>query len=410
MRKPISRRKFLATSAASVAATSALALPASAQPVGANERINIGLIGTGGRCRALMGALAKVPNTRMIALCDVYEPHLELAQKLADPKATTTRDYHALLAQKDIHAVLIASPDHWHTPMTIDAMAAGKDVYVEKPLTHKMREGAEIAAALAKHRKIVQVGTQQRSMPHIIRAKELINGGRIGTVHKVRMSWNRNTDRVRRGQLGIDPKRLDWKRFLGNAPMQDFDEYKFRNWRWFWDFGNGILTDLMVHWLDVAHWVLNLDHPDKAVTVGQFNTARDIWQTPDTIQTLLHYGNNLQMHFEGTFCNARAGAMIEFMGTEGTLYIDRGRFELTPEPRFAKNKPEEMILNKELPRGRDFYPEPNGELLHLQNWIDAIRNRRQPSAPIAAGVSAAAAAHLGNDAYRRARVAVWAKD
>lgn len=409
MTMQLSRRKFVTTSAATVAASSVFALPASAQPLGANERINIGLIGTGGRCRALMGPLAKVPNTRMIALCDVYEPHLELAQKLADPKATTTRDYHQLLGQKDIHAVVIASPDHWHTPMTIDAMAAGKDVYVEKPLTHKMREGAEVTAAAAKHRRIVQVGTQQRSMPHIIRARQLINDGRIGTVHKVRMSWNRNTDRVRRGQLGIDPKRLDWKRFLGNAPMQDFDEYKFRNWRWFWDFGNGILTDLMVHWLDVAHWVLGVDHPDKAVTIGQFNTARDIWQTPDTIQTLMHYGNNLQMHFEGTFCNARAGAMIEFMGTEGNLYIDRGRFELTPELRFPKNKPEEMILNKELPRGRDFYLNPDGELLHLQNWIDAIRNGRQPSAPISAGVSAAASAHLANEAYRRERVAVWGK-
>src|SRR6516225_4497127 len=160
----LSRRSFLTTSA-TVAAASALALPASAQAVRANERLNIGLIGTGGRCRSLMGALAKVANTRMMALCDVYEPNLELAQKLAEPKALTTRDYHALLARKDVHAVLIASPDHWHTPMTIDAMAAGKDVYVEKPLTHKLREGAEITAALAKHRKIVQVGTQQRSMP-----------------------------------------------------------------------------------------------------------------------------------------------------------------------------------------------------------------------------------------------------
>jgi predicted dehydrogenase len=406
--KSVSRRKFLATSAATVAATSALALPASAQPVGANERINIGLIGTGGRCRHLMGALAKVPNTRMMALCDVYEPNLELAQKLAEPKAFTTRDYHALLARKDVHAVLIASPDHWHTPMTIGAMAAGKDVYVEKPLTHKMREGAEITAALAKHRKIVQVGTQQRSMPHMIRAREMIQAGRIGTVHKVRMTWNRNSDRVRRGKPAADPKRLDWKRFLGNAPAQDFDDYKFRNWRWFWDFGNGILTDLMVHWLDVAHWILNVDHPDKAVTIGNFNTARDVWQTPDTIQTLLLYRNNLQMHFEGTFCNARQGAMIEFMGSEGTMYIDRGRFELIPEARFAKTKPEEMIVGTGA-RGRDFYDRPDGELLHLQNWIDAIRNRRQPSAPISAGVSAAATAHLGNEAYRHNRVAVWAK-
>src|SRR5271155_2958626 len=155
MPKSLSRRNFLTSSAATVAATSALTLPASAQPIGANERLNIGLIGTGGRCRHLMGALAKVPNPRMMALCDVYEPNLELARKLAEPKAFTTRDYHAFLARKDVHAVLIASPDHWHVPMTIDAMAAGKDVYVEKPLTHKMREGAEITAALAKHRKIV---------------------------------------------------------------------------------------------------------------------------------------------------------------------------------------------------------------------------------------------------------------
>ena len=164
----------------------------------------------------------------------------------------------------------------------------------------------------------------------------------------------------------------------------------------------------MVHWLDVAHWILNVDHPEKAVSVGDFNTARDVWQTPDTIQTLLHYRNNLQMHFEGTFCNARQGAMIEFMGTEGSIYIDRGRFELIPEPRFPKNKPEELILGTG-PRGRDFYAAPDGELLHLQNWIEAIRNQRQPSAPISAGVSAAAAAHLGNEAYRQNRVAVWPK-
>src|SRR3984957_1989676 len=185
-----SRRSFLA---ASVAAT-AIALPASAKPIGANERINIGLIGTGGRCRHLMPALAKVPNTRMTALCDVYEPNMELAQKLADPKAFTTRDYHALLARKDIHAVLIASPDHWHVPMTIDAMAAGKDVYVEKPLTHKLSENKVILDALSRNPRIVQVGTQQRSMTHIVRARELVQEGKLGAVHKVHLTWNRNTD------------------------------------------------------------------------------------------------------------------------------------------------------------------------------------------------------------------------
>ena len=426
----VSRRRFLATTAAA----SALALPASAKALGANERLNIGLIGTGGRCRHLMQALAKVPNTRMMALCDVYEPHLEQAQKLADPKATIYRDYHELLRNKDVHAVLIASPDHWHVPMTIDAMAAGKDVYVEKPLTHKPEEGRRILDALAKHSKIVQIGTPQRSMPHIARAKELVAAGRLGTVHKVHLTWNRNSDRVRRGQPNVDQKRLDWKRFLGNAPEQPFDDYKFRNWRWFWDFGNGILTDLMVHWIDVAHWILDLQTPVRAVSIGSFNTAQGVWQTPDTIQTLLTYrrpgvrnqesgvrrdgepgasatggrqaagAEDIQVYFEGTFCNAYRGAMITFMGSQATLYIDRGRFELIPEPRFQQ-KPEEMILGAG-PRGRDFYDRPDGELLHLTNWVDSIRNNRQPSAPISAGVTAAAAAHLGNEAYRQNRVAV----
>jgi predicted dehydrogenase len=404
-RSSLSRRSFLKASAAATAAASALALPASAQPVGANERLNIGLIGTGGRCRHLMQALAKIPNTRMTALCDVYEPHLEQAQKLADPAAATFRDYHQLLARKDVHAVLIASPDHWHVPMTVDAVAAGKDVYVEKPLTHALAEGRTVLEAHAKHKRVVQIGTQQRSMPHIRRARELVQQGLLGEVHKVHLTWNRNTDRVRKGPQNVDAMRLDWKRFLGNAPQQPFDDYRFRNWRWFWDFGNGILTDLMVHWIDVVHWVLALDHPLRAVTVGGNYISAGIWQTPDTIQTLLVYPGGVQIHFEGTFCNAHRGSMVTFMGTDATLYIDRGRFELTPEPR-SKQPPQEQVLGTG-PRGRDFYDRPDGELLHLQDWIDAIRNSRQPSATVQDGVRAAAAAHLGNQAFRGTGVAEW---
>lgn len=400
----VSRRSFLNASAAGGAA--ALALP-SVNAQGANERLNIGLIGTGGRCRHLMQALARVPNTRMTALCDVYEPHIDAARKLADPKAFTTRSYHEILKRKDIDAVLIASPDHWHVPMTVDACAAGKDVYVEKPLTHNLAEGRAVIEAQNRHKRIVQVGTQQRSMPHFIRGRELIRDGRLGRVHKVHLTWNRNSDRVRRGPQNVDPKKLDWKGFLGNAPQQPFDEYRFRNWRWFWDFGNGILTDLMVHFIDVAHWYLELDHPLKAVTIGDNYTSRGVWETPDTIQTLLVYPNDIQIYFEGTFCNARNGAMLEFMGTEATMYLDRGRMEIHPEAR-SKGKPEEMVLGKGN-RGRDFYDRPDGEQLHLSNWIDSIRTRRAPNTPAEAGVSAAAAAHLGNQAFRRNQVAVWQK-
>ncbi len=399
----ITRRHFLKTSAAAAA----FGVPA-VNAQGANDRINVGLIGTGGRCRHLMQALARVPNVSMTALCDVYEPHIDLARKLADPKATATGEYRRILDNKDIHAVLIATPDHWHVPMTVAACAAGKDVYVEKPLTHKPEEGPAVIEAQNRHKRIVQVGTQQRSMPHLARARELVRGGRLGSVHKVHLTWNRNTDRVRRGPQNVDPKKLDWKGFLGNAPNQPFDEYRFRHWRWFWDFGNGILTDLMVHWIDVVHWFLDIEQPQKAVTVGDNYTSRGVWQTPDTIQTLLVYPNDMQAYFEGTFCNARNGSMTEFMGTEATLYIDRGRYEFHPEPR-SKQKPFDEILGKG-PRGRDFYDNPDGELVHLTNWIDCIRTRQRPTAPAEAGVSAAAAAHLGNQAFRKNQVAVWRRE
>jgi predicted dehydrogenase len=400
---PLTRRSFLTTSAA------ALAAPALGAQ-GANERINIGLIGTGGRCRHLMQALARIPNVRMTALCDIYEPHLDAARKLADPKAFTTRDYRALLARKDIQGVLIATPDHWHVPMTVAACAAGKDVYVEKPLTHDLGEGRAVIDAQNRHKRIVQVGTQQRSMPQFQRGRELVRAGRLGRVHKVHLTWNRNTDRVRRGPQNVDPKRLDWKAFLGNAPNQPFDEYRFRHWRWFWDFGNGILGDLMVHFIDVVHWYFDLEHPLRATTIGDNYISRGVWETPDTTQTLLVYRNEqteLQVYFEGTFVNARNGAMLEFMGTDATLYLDRGRYELHPEPR-SKQKYEEQVLGKGA-RGRDFYDRPDGERLHLTNWIDCMRSRNRPNAPAEAGVSAAAAAHLGNQALRKGQVAVWQK-
>ncbi len=401
----VSRRFFLKASAAAGSAA-ALTLPA-AKAQGANERLNIGLIGTGGRCRHLMPALAKVPNVRLAALCDVYEPHIDLARKLADPKAFATGNYHEVLKRKDIDAVVIASPDHWHVPMTVDACTAGKDVYVEKPLTHNLAEGRAVIEAQNRHKRVVQVGTQQRSMPQFIRGRELVREGRLGRVHKVHLTWNRNSDRVRRGPHNVDPKKLDWKGFLGNAPQQDFDPYRFRNWRWFWDFGNGILTDLMVHYIDVVHWYLDLDHPLKAVTIGDNYTSRGIWETPDTIQTLLVYPNEVQVYFEGTFCNARNAAMLEFMGTEATLYVDRGRYEIHPEAR-SKGKYEEMVLGKGS-RGRDFYDRPDGEYLHLAHWIECVRNRRRPNTPAEAGVGAAAAAHLGNQAFRRNQLAMWQK-
>jgi predicted dehydrogenase len=403
------RRAFIKSSALSAGyAATALGYPV-------NETIHIGCIGTGGRCRELMRALQKIAGLRITAVADIWEQNLGEGQKLAHEKAFATKDYTELLRRNDVDAVVIGAPDHWHAQMTIDACAAGKDVYVEKPLTHDMTEGPKVIAAQNQYRRIVQVGTQQRSMPHLAKAREIVKSGQLGKIHKVHMTWNRNHQRRGTATLNIDPSIVDWKRFLGSAPDQPFNAYRLRNWRWFWDFGGGTLTDLMVHWLDTVNWFLDLDHPAWAASVGGVYHARDLWETPDTMQTFLSYPQQeLQAYFEGTFVNARYGAMTEFMGTEATLYIDRGRYELIPERKrgargeFVDNplKPGELVLG-DGPRGQDFYRTPDGETLHLSNWLECIRTRKRPNVPAEEGAKAAAAAHLGNMAFRSGRVAGW---
>ena len=399
-----SRRSFLRASAGVAAGAATIGFPAIGA-LGANETLNVAAIGTGGRCRTLMQSLVRVPGVRIAAVCDIFDPNLDAGRKLADPRAMAAKQYKELLDRKDIDAVLIGTPDHWHVPITIDACAAGKDVYVEKPLTHNLAEGQAVIEAQDRNHRVVQVGTQQRSMPQFQKGRELVRSGRLGPIHKVHLTWNRNQDRVHRGAGGLDPKQLDWKAFLGNAPDQPFDEYRYRNWRWFWDFGGGIFTDLMVHFIDVAHWFLDLDHPESASAIGAHFTSEGVWETPDTVQTLLTYAGGVQVHFEGTFSNAREGAHIIFMGSNANLYLDRGRLELTPEISRG-GVPEEMILGTGR-KGLDFYDRPDGELLHLTNWVESIRSRNKPSCPAEAGVSAASAAHLANKALRAGRVIPW---
>ncbi|MFT5527358.1 MAG: putative dehydrogenase, partial [Pirellulaceae bacterium] len=325
----ITRRHFVAAGAATAAALAC----ESASGFAANDTLNVACIGTGGRCRRLMERLATVPNVRLAAVCDVWDGHLAEGAKLADPKAIQENtDYRRLLERSDIDAVLIGAPDHWHVPMTIDACNAGKDVYVEKPLTHDIREGEAVIAAQNKNKRIVQVGTQQRNMPHLKEAREILRSGELGKIHKIHLTWNRNQSRWAKSKYNIDPSSVRWKQFLGNAPDQPFDEYRMRNWRWFWDFGGGIFTDLMVHWIDTAYWMLDMENPSVAMSIGDHFAAKDLWETPDSVQTLLQYPKSqLQAYFEGTFVNHQNRSMLLFMGTEGNLYCDRGRYEVRPE-------------------------------------------------------------------------------
>jgi predicted dehydrogenase len=402
----LSRRELLESLSVAAAGVVTAGYSATAKGFAANETITVGCIGTGGRCRRLMQPLATIPGVKIAAVCDIWDYHLEEGRKLAQPNAFATKDYRQLLEREDIDAVLIGTPDHWHVPITVDACAAGKDVYVEKPLTHDLSEGQRAIEAQNRHNRIVQVGTQQRSMPHLQKAHEIVKSGQLGEIHKVHLTWNRNANRAARPNLKIDPKTVDWKQFLGSAKEQPFDDYRFRQWRWFWDFGGGLFTDLMVHWIDVVHWFLDLDHPAVAASIGDQYHAAGLWETPDTVQTLLRYPEkSLQAYFEGTFVSARNAAMCEFMGSEATLYIDRGRYEIHPEPR-SKLKASELILG-EGPRGADFYANPDGELLHLANWIECIRTRNKPACPVEAGVRSASAAHLANRSLRAGEVARW---
>jgi predicted dehydrogenase len=403
-----SRRHFL-QSVAVGAASARYAYPA-------NDTVRVGCIGTGGRAQVLMRNLEAVKGTSINAVCDVWDENLEKARQIAGPGAFSTKDFRAVLDRKDIDAVLIGAPDHQHVPLTIAACSAGKDVYVEKPLTHDLAEGAAVIDAQVRSGRIVQVGMQQRSMPHMQKAFEIIRAGQLGKIHKVHLTWNRNHDRWERPPNRVNPVTVDWKSWLGPAKDQPFDEYRFRQWRWFWDFGGGIFTDLMVHHIDIVHWILDLEHPAEAASIGDNFATKGLWETPDTVQTILKYPErDLQVYFEGTFINARNAEMIEFMGRDGTLYLDRGRYELYPETKRATYNappaPQKMAYSEwilgEGPKGADFYSNPNGELLHLSNWIECIRSRKRPAAPAEAGVSAASAAHLSNRALRSGQVARW---
>lgn len=385
---------------------------ATARGFARNETLNIGVIGCGGRARGrLMPALKKFPGVNFVALCDVYDAHRDAAAFVAagngkkDKQLFTTRYHEELLDRKDVDAVIVATPDHWHVPITIDACAAGKDVYVEKPLTHKLDEGQAVIDAQNRHNRVVQVGAQQRSMPQFHIARKIVAEGKLGDIHKIHMSWNRGSPNVgNRRTPNIPQEQVDWKRFLGNAPDQPYDALRMRSWRWMWDFGGGILTDLMVHWMDAVNFVLDLPMPASATTIGHHFATEGVWETPDTIQTLLSYPDRrMQLHFEGTFVNSYGRAGMTIMGTHGTIYADRGRIEFHPEER-SEDKPFEQILG-EGPRGADFFDVPDGEAVHLNDWLEAVRARRKAGCPAEAGVLAAAAAHLGNKAYRTGQVA-----
>jgi predicted dehydrogenase len=249
---------------------------------------------------------------------------------------------------------------------------------------------------------VVQVGQQQRSMPHMIKCyEEIIKPGTLGKVFHARLWWNYWAYPNRPWQVQVDPKTVDWTRWLGNQPYRDFNAYRFRGWRSFWGSGGGHTADLATHLIDVVHWFLGLSHPAVASSAGGLYFSEDGRETPDTIHTLWTYPDKLVVTWEGNQSNGADGAGIEFHGTNGTLYIDRQLYEWKPS-----NGEPVVHHDGDLPRGHfNVRPDQDGE--HLKDWINCVRDRKTPRVPIEVGVNAAGASNLSNLAYKSGAEVRW---
>jgi len=365
---------------------------ASTKVLGANNTIRIGVIGAGGRMRNLLDCAAMVGPYQIVAVSDVYGPHRDAVKERSNGTATTHLDYHEVL-DKDIDAVIIASPDHWHVRMAVDALSAGKDVYLEKPVTHTIEEGATLARAVRSSKQILQCGMQQRSWTHFRDAVDLIQGGSLGRVTQVRTYWWQNYQR-NWPTKPVDTQALDWKLWLGAAPDQPYSEEKFFRWRWFWDFGGGAMTDLFTHWIDVVHWAMKAEQPRQAQIIAD-KYMFEQWDCPDTLQAAFRYPG-FDVVYEGMMSSSIDDGGLEFRGNEATLKVNRSGFAVYREG--VKND-QNPILKAESFR--------DGTISHMENFFDCMRTRKEPNAPVEAGVAAARAGQIANLAYRRNGQITW---
>jgi predicted dehydrogenase len=387
----VNRRNFIATAAG--------ALYATRRVLGANDRVRIGLIGTGGRCMYLAQLLTSLPGNEIVAACDINELRRFEAVDTVGKQAKPISDYRQVLDRNDIDAVVIGAPDHWHVRMTLDAVAAGKDVYCEKPITHSLEDGDRLIAGVEQSKRVVATGTQQRSWDHYLLAKQLVQAGRLGQITLAEMYWYQNYIRPSWQDLEpeIDPARLDWKQFLGSAPDQPFDPIKYKRWRFFWDFGGGIFTDLMTHWIDVVQWYMNSPLPTSVEASGATHALRE-WQCPDTVNASIVFPQNYTATYTGTMVSSLEDGGIVFRGSDGIMKLTRSGFWVYGEAgqhRGDHELPEPEIVMKST---------GDGTKSNLENWLVCIRTREAVNANVRAGVEAARTSHLANLAMRQAKI------
>jgi predicted dehydrogenase len=426
--KSKSRRKFLQDSVSlSAVAGSALlnanALTAgtaasSSRVLGANDRIRVALIGCGGMGRGDLKDFLRVKNIECAALCDVDDEQSGKALKATEEQvsqrpALVTRDFRKVLDQKDVDAVIVATPDHWHALPTVMACQAGKDVYVEKPLSVSIGEGRIMVETARKYDRVVQMGTQQRSSPHYAEAVEYVKGGKLGKVRLVRtwayLDWKGRTPVLPDTDA---PASVDYDMWLGPAKKRPFNPNRFHfTFRWYWDYSGGLMTDWGAHMIDIANWAMDIKAPSSAVsTGGKFGYPDDAMETPDTQQVLWAFPN-FTMIWEhalgvGRGPEAREHGVL-FHGENGVLVVDRGGWEVYPETDRIDKK-NRLFKAPGVPR--QSVSNPDYHLTHVQNFIDCVRSRKRPNSDVEIGHNSMIACHLGNIAFRLGRQVKWDVD
>lgn len=417
------RRDFLKASAGAVT----LSAMTYARVLGANDRVGVGFIGYGLIGKRHVATFRQIADVGLLGVAEVHRGRREEGVAAAGDRAVGHADFRRLLEDRNVHAVVVATPDHWHALLTMLSCAAGKDVYVEKPLTLFVREGEWMIDVAARHRRVVQVGTQQRSGPHYGRARELIRDGRIGRVVSVRMHAVRNvTPGFGRPADGDPPDGLDWDLWLGPAPQRRYNPNRcLYHFRWFWDYAGGQVTNLASHQLDIVDWVLGLDALRSVVSVGGRFALEDNGETPD-MQDCLFAFDRLNASFVMRECSAGSPPLsgLEFCGTRGSLTLSRSGFRVFGDPDLPPVNQVPGVRDGHPAGGPRSVPAPQGRrrtepmedasgdsnaqyLAHARNFIDCVRSRETPISPLDSAQRVAIACHLANLSLRLGRPLTW---
>jgi predicted dehydrogenase len=375
----MNRRDFLAN-----ITTTTLTAASYARVRGANDRVGMALVGSGRRGRDVMKAFLATGRVDLTCIADVYNVQRNRAKDFLSVKPHETIALEDALSRKDVDAVLLGTPDHLHLTQTLTTLKAGKHIYLEKPTSHHFDEGTTFIEAAKKSGKVVQTGTQQRSGAHYKRAKEeFFDKGRLGKLVFARAIWHDFPWQRRKIEPQAKPAGLDWERFLGPAKKVPYDWIRYDSWRYFPDYGGGLLADILTHWADVAQWMMNEARPLNATATGGIYQLNDGRQNPDTVNAVLQY-KHWNLTFESSVLpirNDRPGVL--FQGTEGTLELTRGGYVFQP----YKGEPE-VVETKE-----------NLELAHANSFLDAIKHGTKPSADMQTGIEACNPVHLAKAAY-----------